>query len=299
MESQNVYGITEPNTMSGMAKRAGEYMKSNNIVESMMFILIILVIAIFLFNYIVSLFIYFLSPNASPYLINGMVDTKKSDYIILQDPEKNNSKTIIQSSEEPSGLEFTWSFWMYIDDLDYRRGELKNVFVKGDDLYDNISEENSNTENHIMNSPGVYLTPFDNKLLFVFNTFDTVMETFEVDNVPLNKWINVVIRCESKTIDVFVNSSFSRRYVLSSLPRQNYNNVHIGKHGGFAGFVSDLRYFNYAIGTRELNNTYRKGPNTKLLNDSSEEAMKQAAKTSKSSTVSFKPDFLSFRWMHQ
>ena len=217
----------------------------------------------------------------------------------MQDPSKSGSKTIIPSSGEPTGLEFTWSFWLYIDDLDYRRGELKNVFVKGDDLYDNVTEENKNTENHIMNSPGVYLTPFDNRLLFVFNTFDEITETFEIDNIPLNKWVNIVIRCEDKTIDVFVNSTFSRRYILSSLPRQNYNNVHIGKHGGFAGFVSDLRYYNYAIGTREIQNSYRKGPNTKLLNDSSSEASEQAKQSSLTSTVSFKPDFLSFRWMNQ
>ena len=79
MESQNVYGITQPNTISSMAKRASEYMKSNNLVESLMFILIVLVIAIFLFNTIVASFVYFLSPTSSPYLINGMIDTRKSD----------------------------------------------------------------------------------------------------------------------------------------------------------------------------------------------------------------------------
>lgn len=293
MDSQNIYGIKESSSLS---KTTSDFIKSNDMISNFMFIIILLIFSIVIFNICVKYFLYILTPSNSPHLIDGMVDAKDSEMKISQDPDKSSSKTIIVSNNEDTGLEFTWSFWLYIDDLDYRRGEIKNVFVKGDNVYANSNNEENDVTydeiNNTMNSPGVYLTPFDNKLMFVFNTYDKVIEKFEIDNIPLNKWLNIIIRCENKTIDVFINGSFSTRFKLSSLPKQNYNNVYIGKDGGFAGYVSNLWYYNYALGTREINNIYKKGANTKLLNDKA----KDASGATTSYTDSFRKNYLSFRW---
>lgn len=293
MDSQNIYGIKENSSLS---KTASDFIKSNDMIGNVVFILVLLVVSIVIFNICVKYFFYFLTPSNSPHLIDGMIDTKDSEMKIMQDPNKSSSKTIIVSNNEDKGLEFSWSFWLYIDDLDYRRGELKNVFVKGDNVYtdtNNDGGENYEEINNTINGPGVYLTPFDNKLLFVFNTYDNIIEKFEIDNIPLNKWLNIIIRCENKTIDVFINGSFSTRYILSSLPRQNYNNVYIGKDGGFAGYVSNLWYYNYGLGTRAISNIYKKGANTTLLNDKA----KQAGSNNETSMIdSFRKNYLSFRW---
>ena len=301
MESTNIYGIKP---QSSFSKSANDFIQSNDMVGNVIFILGLLVIGIIIFNIIMKTFLYILLPTNSPHLIDGMVDTKDSETKITQDPAKNASKTILISNNEDRGLEFTWSFWVYIDDLDYRRGELKNVFVKGDNIYKNsrdANKYNSNNDDYLdeelnnnINSTGVYLTPYDNKLLFVFNTFESLVEKFEIGNIPMNKWVNIIIRCENKTIDVFLNSTFTKRYILNSLHKQNYNNVYIGKNGGFAGFVSNLWYFNHALGTQEISNIYKGGANTNLLND----------KTSKASNAdpnpglmsNYKLHWLSFRW---
>lgn len=301
MESTNIYGIKQETNLS---KNASEFIRSNDMVSNLIFILILLVVGIIIFNICMKIFLNRLLPNNNPHLIDGMVDTKDSEMKIVQDPKKSSSKTIMVSNNEDKGLEFTWSFWIYIDELDYRRGELKNVFVKGDNIYktgndvneydiddnDYVDEELNNT----INSPGVYLTPYDNRLLFVFNTFDSVIEKFEVGNIPMNKWVNIIIRAENRTIDLFINSAFSKRHVLSGLPRQNYNNVYIGKNGGFAGFVSNLWYYNYALGTQEITNIYRKGANTNLINNKSTKA--SGSESASSSSGSFKNNWLSFRW---
>jgi hypothetical protein len=306
MESTNIYGIKQ---QSNLSKSANDFIQSNDMVSNVIFILVLLVVSIILFNIIMKTFLHYLLPTNSPHLIDGMVDTKDSEVKIVQDPNISTSKTILMSNNEDKGLEFTWSFWIYIDELDYKRGELKNVFVKGDNIYKNSSDANKYQEddyegdvddyvndelNNNINSPGVYLTPFDNKLLFVFNTFDSLIEKFEIGNIPMNKWVNVVIRCENKTIDVFLNSTFTKRHVLTSLPKQNYNNVYIGKNGGFAGFVSDLWYFNHSLGTQEISKLYKNGASTNLLND-------KTKKASGSDSVSglmnnYKLNWLSFRW---
>jgi len=297
MEATNVYGIKK-----SMSQQASEFVNSNDMVTNVVFILILLVVGVLLFNYIISLVLYFKYPSNSPHLIDGMVDTKDAEMKITQNPHDSSAKTILISENEDKGLEFSWSFWIYLEDLDYRRGELKNVFVKGDNLYQAQKDEDGvpveiDDINNIINSPGVYLTPYDNKMMFVFNTYDKVIEKFEVDNIPMKKWVNVIIKCENKTIDIFMNTAFVKRYKLSSLPRQNYNNVYIGKNKGFAGYVSNLWYFNYGLGTREIGNIYRDGANTELLNKKPATLTNQFGE--KGILGSFKMNFLSFRWFFQ
>ena len=301
MESTNIYGIKP---QSSFSKSTSDFIQSNDMVGNVVFILALLVIGIVIFNIVMKTFLYVLVPSNSPHLIDGMVDTKDSETKITQDPKKNSSKTILISNNEDRGLEFTWSLWVYIDDLDYRRGELKNVFVKGDNVYKNNDEfiEYDSSEDYVddqlnnnINSPGVYLTPYDNKLLFVFNTFESLIEKFEIGNIPMNKWVNIIIRCENKTIDIFLNSTFTKRYILNSLPRQNYNNVYIGKNGGFAGFVSNLWYFNYSLGTKEINSIYKGGASTNLLNDKTKNASN--ADPNPGLMNNFKLNWLSFRWL--
>jgi hypothetical protein len=297
MEAENIYGIKDNRSLS---KKTSDFINSNDIMSNVVFVLMLLVICIIIFNMCIELFLYIMMPTNSPHLIDGMVDTKDSEMKIIQDPSKSNSKTILISNNESEGLEFTWSWWIYVDDLDYRRGELKNVFVKGDNLYTNNSNEEQKQYNgvdHMINGPGVYLTPFENKLLFAFNTYDNVIEQFEIDNIPMNKWLNVIIRCEQRTIDVFINSAFAKRYKLKSLPKQNYNNVYIGKNGGFAGYVSNLWYYNYALGTKAINSLYRMGASTNILNDRSKETKGSGGGTTQSGLFgNFRNNFLSFRW---
>ncbi len=117
MESTNIYGIKP---QSSFSKSANDFIQSNDMVGNVIFILGLLVIGIIIFNIIMKTFLYILLPTNSPHLIDGMVDTKDSETKITQDPTKNASKTILISNNEDRGLEFTWSFWVYIDDLDYR-----------------------------------------------------------------------------------------------------------------------------------------------------------------------------------
>ena len=56
--------------------------------------------------------------------------------------------------------------------------------------------------------------------------------------------------------------------MLTGLPRQNYGNVYTGMNGGFSGNTSNLWYFDYGLGAREIENIVKNGPNTKLATSS-------------------------------
>ena len=93
-----------------------------------------------------------------------------------------------------------------------------------------------------------------------------------------------------------MNTAFVTRHVLSSLPKQNYNNVYIGKNGGFAGFVSNLWYYNHAVGTKTINDIYYKGANKNLLNNKVKDA---TGGSEEGWFSSYKINWLSFRWFSQ
>jgi hypothetical protein len=121
------------------------------------------------------------------------------------------------------------------------------------------------------NGPGLYLKYLQNEsavLRVVMSTFADNTTNIEVDNIPINKWVNVIIRVENTALDVFVNGDLAKRLLLNSVPFQNYGNVNVAINGGFNGALSSLRYYNTALGTRAIANIVNEGPNLKLVGSS-------------------------------
>lgn len=88
-----------------------------------------------------------------------------------------------------------------------------------------------------------------------------IYDDIEIPEIPINKWVNVIIRCENNNIlDIYINGRLLRRHRLSGVARQNYGSTNCSLGGGFAGYRSDLRYFNYAIGTAEIDWIVEHGP---------------------------------------
>ena len=74
------------------------------------------------------------------------------------------------------------------------------------------------------------------------NTFDVINKEIEVPNIPINKWVNVIIRCHTTTLDVYINGTLARSIELSGVPKQNYGDVYVAMNGGFDGYISNLWY---------------------------------------------------------
>jgi hypothetical protein len=80
--------------------------------------------------------------------------------------------------------------------------------------------------------------------------------------------MNVIIRCQNKTLDVYINGTVARSLQLTSVPKQNYGDVYVGMNGGFDGYISNLWYYNYALGTAAIQQIVARGPNTKMIGSS-------------------------------
>ena len=203
---------------------------------------------------------YFLKPTESPHLIDGMVDATQQ-IIFQQDPSNNGAVTIYRSVNATDGIEFTWSVWVLINNLNSSgsTSTYKHIFSKGNS---NLQENGLISPN---NAPGLYIAPNTNTLVVMMNTFNVINEEILIPDIPLNKWVNVIIRCQNTTLDVYVNGTIARSVDLVGVPKQNYGDVYVAMNGGFPGYISNLWYHNYALGTAAIQRIAENGPNTKMI----------------------------------
>lgn len=240
-----------------------EFFESNSIIAKIAFLLLILFVFSILLRLGIAIIGYFLGNNESPKLINGMVDAQQQ-IIIPQDPDVSSSITITRSTNATDGIEFTWSCWIYIKDLSYNSNQYRCIFYKGNDFNPDPDTENNIGLNFPNNAPGLYIAPNTNDLVVFMNTFKVINQQVTVKDIPIGKWINVIIRCQNTTLDVYINGMIAKSLELNGVPKQNYGNVHVATQGGFSGYISNLWYYNYALGSTEINGLINKGPDTTM-----------------------------------
>jgi hypothetical protein len=239
-----------------------------------LFILLVFV-ACFIFIQAFIKLVPLLFATDSPYLIKGFVPGN-TPLTISQDPSAKDSIPI-QRSDNESGIEFSWSVWLNITDVDSTNHQYKHIFHKGEQHIDTDTGINSPN-----NAPGLYISPNTNELVVIMNTFKVINEEIKIPNFPMNKWVHVLIRNTNNALDVYINGALAKRHILSSVPKQNNGNVYVSSNGGFSGNLSDLRYFNYALSPGKIISITNGGPNLKANKNNT--------------TMGSVPPYLSFQW---
>jgi len=278
-----------------------DFLTSNTMISRLTFLLAIIIIFSSLFYIGSKILFIMLSPSQTPYIIKGMKDATEA-VTITQALGSKTSIPLLRSNNQYEGIEFTYSFWIYVTNLEYKDdSDYMHVFNKGSPP-NSVGEGGSGLFGP-NNAPGVYL--YKGKR----NHSDALMDSFPllgmlvrinvyhnnnsvgkayyddiyVDAIPIKKWVGVVIRSTSQNIvDIYINGSLTKRHKLSNIVKQNYDNLYVNYNGGFAGNISDLKYYNYSIGTFEINSITSKGP---------------SLKTKKNSNIQkSKPHYLSSEW---
>jgi hypothetical protein len=98
----------------------------------------------------------------------------------------------------------------------------------------------------------------------MMNTFNVINEEILIPDIPLNKWVNIIIRCQNNSLDVYINGTIVKSHHLHGVPKQNYGDVYVAPNGGFSGYISNLWYYNYALPTTDIATLVKNGPNTNM-----------------------------------
>lgn len=247
---------------------SSSFLNSNTLIAKFAFLLFVLIAFVFLLNLGVMIIGYFTQPKGNPMLVSGTLNGASS-LVVSQDPKKSDSVEILRSNNQSGGMEFTWSVWVYINDVKISEGaDYSVIFNKGNGTF--YSEGPYKGMSTVTSGPGLYL---DNKasqegrvnMVVAMSTVSTTnaRELMIIKDVPLQKWFHCAIRLENTTLDAYVNGTITNRIIMQDVPAQNYEEVYICSNGGFNGNISNLQYFDSALSVFQINNIVVWGRNSK------------------------------------
>jgi len=241
------------------------FLNSNGIIAKFVFLILVVIVFLFLMNLGITLVGYFLKPPRNPIVVNGMIPgTNFLD--ISRDPKTQGSIDIKHSNNQNGGMEFTWSVWLNLQKNTNTTTQYSHIFSVGNNTFDPKTGIAT-----VENGPGLYLVntdasgnPMQNANLHVI--MDTMTdgisssESVEIENLPYDKWFNVVLRMKNNFLDVYVNGVITSRIRFINVPKQNYSNVLVCANGGFIGTLSLLQYYDYALNVFEIGSLLYWGP---------------------------------------
>ena len=172
--------------------------------------------------------------------LSGLNDAKKVTKISAQDLAQNNASN------------YAYSVWFYVDDWSYRYGEPKIILGRLD------SDLNP--------SPSITLGAIENNLQIETTVYPSAQSTSSskhtcnVANVPIQKWVNVIVSLYGRTMDVYIDGKLVRTCVLPGVAKiANNAPVYVTPLGGFSGYTANIHYYADALNPQEAYNIYRKG----------------------------------------
>lgn len=189
--------------------------------------------------------------SGSPWIVKDIKDARHV-LNIPQNPKLPGSLPLRRSLNEEAGIEFSYVMWLFVDDWSYKQNQWKHVFHKG------------NIDSWPNRAPGVWLHPNENKIRVYMNTFKNISEYVDIDNIPISKWINLAVILKDNNVDVYVDGFLKKRLQLSGIPKQNFGDLWVNANGGFSGYVSRMKYYDYAISFAQLDNIVQLGPSLTL-----------------------------------
>lgn len=234
-----------------------------NFIGQVSLAVIVFIIVLYIFNYIFSYTKRFIkSYKGTVDIVDGLKNAERR-FVISNDPSNKSYINIPRSYNEENGIEFTYQFWLLVDNWTIRQGVNKHVFHKGNEIHSKKSDDGKDDFDYpLLNAPGVYLDPNKNILKIIMNTFDDPGndEPLEVPNIPIGKWVLITITLEGQILKAYQNGYLIQSKVLKSYPRQNNSPIWINDMNGFSGFISKLRYYNYAVPQNEIEAYVSAGP---------------------------------------
>lgn len=245
------------------AEEGGLFGSLNTVFARMAFVFLLLVGFYLLGNLGVAVLGWYTRPDKNPVLVSGMLNGA-SAVDITQNPAETSAILVSRSNNATTGAEFSWSLWLFLNPplpkSATEEAAFSTIFTKGSGTFDPKTGVNSS------NGPGMYVRSDASGACELGVAMDTtsrsVPDWIRVPNMPLQKWVHVLVRLENMQLQVYVNAAVAASHTLSAVPRQNYYDVHVCPNGGFSGSLSTLRYFDHAVSALRMRTLLAAGPST-------------------------------------
>jgi hypothetical protein len=213
----------------------------------------IIVLLVIIWKYIVS----------DPYTLQNLQSGKTSTTISASDLETNG--TDVPSSN------FAYSVWFYVNDWNYRYGKPKVIFGRMGSK-SNTGKGSIPGINGMDPCPAVVLGAIENNIAISLGCYpgvnqqpttaggNTIVHTCGVTNIPIQKWVNLIISVYGRSMDIYIDGKLVRTCLLPGVASVNNNaDIHVTPAGGFDGWTSKLQYFPDSLNPQDAWNIYTKG----------------------------------------
>jgi len=215
--------------------------------------IVVIVLVFMLLRYLLS------DPNTLQDLQDG-----KTGSIIEPDSLATNGSTVASSN-------FAYSCWFYVNDWNYRYGEPKVIFGR---MGAQSGESGGSIEgiSGIDPCPAVVLGAIENNLMVSLGCYPgaddqpttgggkTIVHTCSVANIPIQKWVNLIISVYGRTMDLYIDGKLVRTCLLPGVASVNNNaKIFVTPTGGFDGWTSKLEYYPNSLNPQDAWNIYSKG----------------------------------------
>jgi hypothetical protein len=220
---------------------------------SIVITIIIVVLVLMLLSYL------FTDPNT----LQTMQDGKTATTISASSLATNGSN--VPSSN------FSYSIWFYINDWNYRYGEQKVILGR----MGTPSATGSGSiggVNGLDPCPAVVLGAVENNVSVSLGCYpganqepttpggNTVVHTCSVANVPIQKWVNLIVSVYGRSMDLYINGKLVRTCLLPGVASvNNASNIYVTPMGGFDGSTSQFQYFPDSMNPQQAWNIYTAG----------------------------------------
>ena len=190
---------------------------------------------------IILIIVFILYVRAQKKKLSLLIDASYN----CKNAKKIENRLLIKNNNN-KGLSWTLSFWIYINDWNYKYKSNKYIFV--------------------WNNCTVWLSKDTNSMIIYIPIFNTG-EKIIFYEVPLQKWLYITIILNNRVLDLWINGKLYTSKHLSNVPKiNNKSSMKISPYGGFNGTISQFYYYSYAIKNYDFigyNNVYsifKQGP---------------------------------------
>lgn len=231
-----------------------------NIVITIVVIVVILVI----------LYYIFYDPNT----LQGQQSGKKMSRIEASSMQTDGSNS--------APINYTYSIWFYVADWNYKYGKPKVIFGRMGAKTKKSSSNNKGASSHDTSShdiggknpsPAVVLGAVENNLAISVSCYPgqdsqpstpgekTVVHTCNISNIPIQRWVNLLITTYGRTLDVYLNGKLTRTCLLPGIVASSKNTpIFVTPAGGFDGTTSRFQYWPQPFNPQQAWNIYTRGP---------------------------------------
>lgn len=156
---------------------------------------------------------------------------------------------------------FSLGFWFYINALPEGNkkwtgpnymGKWKHIMHIGEPLPENGTA--------MVQSPGFWFWPEQNKMWCLISTYKgpEYGEGVVLENVPLNKWTNVMMVVQNRVMDIYINGKLDRSLSLFHPPREESGgNLYITNNKGFPGLLAYVQYYDKSLNPHDVMKSYK------------------------------------------